>query len=600
VYLGNVGLTAGNSSVPGGAADGIDTVENVFVVHPEPGTWSVAVEAAEINQDACPVGHPSICGPTPGGTPEADATFSLVVTGGTGAPSCTAPSADITATPNPARVGVAVQFHSEVSGGSGGPYAYSWDFDGDGAADSTEANPTHVYSRPFDGPAKLWVADGANCPVTAREPVIVTGPVLVYDSYVALTEVDGNGNDGIDPGETWELTVNLRNDGNEPAVGVSAHLIQDPASAVAVTLLQSASTYSDIAVGVSAPSHLAYRFRVDGSAPCGERISFNLAARSTNPASTYPTEVGVIRLLVGGTGPVVTVYYQDFESLRGWWSRPPGDPADWEIDIPGGLGGPIADPTNGYDGPHVLGSDLTGLGLAPGNYEAYEGGNTAIYFAPPFDFSGFLRLSVSYARWLNVGAGDRAAFEAAVGGEWQWHILYSSTDAADSSWTVDSFDISDFADGRAPVYFTFRIESDARDTASGWNIDGFKVRGVPIESCEPYAPVNLPGEALNLRVSKSSGLTLEWSADCGAATSYGVYRGDLRVGYDSIAAVPGACDVTGTSTTIPLGTGVAEFFLVVPHKDGGEGSYGRNSAGAERPPAAGGCYAQGAFAVCAP
>ena len=89
----------------GGSANTKDTVENVFVVDPEPGTWSVAVDAVEINEDACPAGHESVCGPTPGGTPEADATFSLVVTGGTGGASCTAPNAEITYTPNPARVG---------------------------------------------------------------------------------------------------------------------------------------------------------------------------------------------------------------------------------------------------------------------------------------------------------------------------------------------------------------------------------------------------------------------------------------------------------------------------------------------------------------
>ena len=81
-------------------------------------------------------------------------------------------------------------------------------------------------------------------------------------------------------------------------------------------------------------------------------------------------------------------------------------------------------------------------------------------------------------------------------------------------------------------------------------------------------------------------------------TSYAVYRGDLEVGYESIVPEPGLCDVAGTSATIPLGTGNAEFFLVVPHTAGTEGSYGTSSSGA-RPPAAGACYPQGALAACA-
>jgi len=72
LYHGNVGLDIGTESTPGGSANGIDTVENVFIRNPEAGIWTVRVEAVEINQD----GYLA--------TPEDDATFALVVTGGTG------------------------------------------------------------------------------------------------------------------------------------------------------------------------------------------------------------------------------------------------------------------------------------------------------------------------------------------------------------------------------------------------------------------------------------------------------------------------------------------------------------------------------------
>jgi len=69
-YHGNVGLVDGTASTSGGSADGLNTVENVFVVSPEAGIWTVDVEAVEINQDAVL------------GTVEDDVTFALVVTGG--------------------------------------------------------------------------------------------------------------------------------------------------------------------------------------------------------------------------------------------------------------------------------------------------------------------------------------------------------------------------------------------------------------------------------------------------------------------------------------------------------------------------------------
>ncbi len=69
VYWGNNGLLEGNWSIPGGAANTVDTVENVFVENPESGLWLVEVIASEINED----GHVE--------TPELDADFALVVSG---------------------------------------------------------------------------------------------------------------------------------------------------------------------------------------------------------------------------------------------------------------------------------------------------------------------------------------------------------------------------------------------------------------------------------------------------------------------------------------------------------------------------------------
>jgi hypothetical protein len=75
VYHGNVGLSAGNYSAPGGSPNTIDPVENVFVQNPTSGTWQVEVSAVEVNAD----GNLD----TPGVD---DVKFALVVTGATGDP----------------------------------------------------------------------------------------------------------------------------------------------------------------------------------------------------------------------------------------------------------------------------------------------------------------------------------------------------------------------------------------------------------------------------------------------------------------------------------------------------------------------------------
>jgi hypothetical protein len=77
VYWGNNGLNDSNVSTSGGVSNTIDTVENVFLVNPMPGAWTVDIVATQVVADAYPPAAPA--GPT-------DAAFSLVVLGATRAP----------------------------------------------------------------------------------------------------------------------------------------------------------------------------------------------------------------------------------------------------------------------------------------------------------------------------------------------------------------------------------------------------------------------------------------------------------------------------------------------------------------------------------
>jgi len=72
IYWGNNGLTESIWSTSGGAADTINTVENVFIQNPASGTWTFEVEAVEVNMDV----HVE--------TPEDDQDYALVVYGVTG------------------------------------------------------------------------------------------------------------------------------------------------------------------------------------------------------------------------------------------------------------------------------------------------------------------------------------------------------------------------------------------------------------------------------------------------------------------------------------------------------------------------------------
>lgn len=107
-----------------------------------------------------------------------------------------------------------------------------------------------------------------------------------------------------------------------------------------------------------------------------------------------------------------------------------------------------------------------------------------------------------------------------------------------------------------------------------------------------------PGAVSGLALGKSGAdLVLSWAADCGLGDTYDVYRGDLSLGYGSLALE--TCGVAATQATVPTGTPAGEFFLVVPAWNAEEGSYGAATAG-DRAPAVGACHPQGAVDVCAP
>jgi len=99
------------------------------------------------------------------------------------------------------------------------------------------------------------------------------------------------------------------------------------------------------------------------------------------------------------------------------------------------------------------------------------------------------------------------------------------------------------------------------------------------------APSSMPGD-----------LDLSWPPSCsGGADDYGIYEGTMS---DWTSHAPKTCSTGGaTATTISAGPG-NRYYLVVPQGGDGEGSYGRSSDGAQRPPALVACAATQILTPC--
>jgi hypothetical protein len=95
-----------------------------------------------------------------------------------------------------------------------------------------------------------------------------------------------------------------------------------------------------------------------------------------------------------------------------------------------------------------------------------------------------------------------------------------------------------------------------------------------------------------LRVSRqpSGDLTLTWASSCsGADTDYEVYEGTLG---NFTSHTPRLCTTSGSTTVTLTPGGDNTYYLVVPRNGVLEGSYGKNSGGAERPQGSNACHPQ--------
>ncbi len=107
----------------------------------------------------------------------------------------------MTANPTIVQAGQQVSFTSAATDADGDDLTYSWDFQNDGTADSSQQNPTFTYATPGTKTAKVTVSDGED---TASKTVTVQ--VLAADDpeaefrVLVFSETTGFRHDSIDEG----------------------------------------------------------------------------------------------------------------------------------------------------------------------------------------------------------------------------------------------------------------------------------------------------------------------------------------------------------------------------------------------------------------
>jgi len=214
------------------------------------------------------------------------------------------------------------------------------------------------------------------------------------------------------------------------------------------------------------------------------------------------------------------LFYDGFETDKGWQYE-----EEWQRGPPQGLSG---DPTSAFSGQNVAGDDLTGLGSNPGDPEGSE-----TLLSPVIDASAASNLELSFHRWL----GTATTWSAEI------HV-FTPTDSlvwenpsmnAETKWSWQHYDISQWADGKASLRVSFdMIPGNLRWHNYGWNIDEVIVRDasypefMDCADCTGQPTFRGLNSAADEAACAAGGVALAWEEatawGTGGGGAYDVYR----------------------------------------------------------------------------
>lgn len=263
-------------------------------------------------------------------------------------------------------------------------------------------------------------------------------------------------------GQSTPISVTL-NAAQENYVGGSGlmHYRFNPADSFSTTplVLESGTTYvGTLPAGVCGQTAQFY-FTASGSEgyaaidPCGA------------PTNVYSAPVELAE-------PTPELAYSfDLSANPGWtlgtgWAY--GDPT-----------GSCGDPQNGFTGTNVLGYNLSGC---------YTNGIPVRYATTAaIDCSNLVNTQLRFRRWLGLEASqyDHATIEASNNGT-TWTTIWNfvGPTLAESSWSLQTYDISAVADEHSTVYIRWGMgPSDGGVVGCGWNIDDVEILGAEANPC---------------------------------------------------------------------------------------------------------------------
>jgi len=173
-----------------------------------------------------------------------------------------------------------------------------------------------------------------------------------------------------------------------------------------------------------------------------------------------------------------TQYFEYFEGVHNWTLT-----GEFEVNTPSGSGGLPGnpDPLSAFSGSKILGTDLTGTGSYPYNYEP-DVSEMSSYLAtsPTINLFYYKNLNLFFQRHLNIEVWDSAYILISTDNGSSWNTIWHNHNSwiSDNQWTQQRIPIPDEFARTNQLKIRFKLgPTDGEENYSGWNIDDVYLTG---------------------------------------------------------------------------------------------------------------------------
>ncbi|MCQ2374343.1 MAG: T9SS type A sorting domain-containing protein [Salinivirgaceae bacterium] len=218
-----------------------------------------------------------------------------------------------------------------------------------------------------------------------------------------------------------------------------------------------------------------------------------------------------------------SILINDFEeSIAGWTFT-----GEFEWSEAKGLGSGSTgakDPSYAHSGKKMIGTDISGLGTYPGDYELGIEGAGYKAVTPELNCYHYKDISLMFYRWFNVSFGDSATIDVSLDNGTTWNPLWeNAVYISERDWSFHKISLGKFADRAPSVKLRFTLGPTGELMhLSGWNIDDVAVVGTFVYVDAAVTAINSPIDDCGLSSAEEVSVTIKNTGYSNISSSYKV------------------------------------------------------------------------------